>query len=67
MERIKFGSSLKFVPGRISKRLVEGDGLEEVRKKDRVGVRAPRLALVSSYSFFFIIIISILNYLHSSY
>ncbi|KAA0057129.1 hypothetical protein IC582_005752 [Cucumis melo] len=46
MERIKFGSSLKFVPGRISRRLVEGDGLEEVRKKDRVGVRAPRLALI---------------------
>lgn len=52
MERIKFGSSLKFVPGRISRRLVEGDGLDELRKKDRVGVRAPRLALVSSSSFF---------------
>ena len=48
MERIKFGSSLKFVPGRISRRLVEGDGLDEVRKEDRHGVRAPRLALVSS-------------------
>ncbi|CAK9313391.1 unnamed protein product [Citrullus colocynthis] len=46
MERIKFGSSLKFVPGRISRRLVEGDGLDELRKKDRVGVRAPRLALI---------------------
>ncbi|XP_022133864.1 uncharacterized protein LOC111006310 isoform X2 [Momordica charantia] len=46
MERIKFGSSLKFVPGRISRRLVEGDGLDEARKKDRVGVRAPRLALI---------------------
>ncbi|XP_023550213.1 uncharacterized protein LOC111808462 isoform X1 [Cucurbita pepo subsp. pepo] len=46
MERIKFGSSLKFVPGRISRRLVEGDGLDEVRKEDRHGVRAPRLALI---------------------
>ncbi|KAG6602279.1 uncharacterized protein LOC111459418 isoform X1 [Cucurbita moschata] len=46
MERIKFGSSLKFFPGRISRRLVEGVGLDEVRKKDRVGVRAPRLALI---------------------
>lgn len=63
MERIKFGSSLKFVPGRISRRLVEGDGLDELRKMDRIGVRAPRLALVSSSSFF----ISIWNYLRSSY
>lgn len=52
MERIKFGSSLKFLPGRISRSLVEGDGLDEVRKKDRVGVRAPRLALVSFWFLF---------------
>ncbi|KAJ7974974.1 Glycosyl transferase, family 1 [Quillaja saponaria] len=43
---LKFGSNLKFVPGRISRRFLLGDGLDRVRLQTRIGVRAPRLALI---------------------
>lgn len=46
-EGLKFGSAFRFVPGRVSKRFVEGDGLDRVRMEARIGVRPPRLALVS--------------------
>ncbi|KAB2595059.1 hypothetical protein D8674_030509 [Pyrus ussuriensis x Pyrus communis] len=44
-EGLKFGSTLRFVPGRVSRRFVEGDGLDRARKEARIGVRPPRLAL----------------------
>lgn len=62
-EGLKFGSTLRFVPGRISRRIMEGDGLDRIRNQARIGVRPPRLALVSvtkfgfcfvSFSLFFI-------------
>jgi hypothetical protein len=43
-EGLRFGSTLKFVPARVSWR----DGLDSLRSEPRIGVRAPRLALVSS-------------------
>ncbi|XP_057735164.1 uncharacterized protein LOC130950629 [Arachis stenosperma] len=45
-EGLKFGSTLKFVPGRLSQRFLAGDGLDRVRSQPRVGVRAPRVALI---------------------
>ncbi|XP_048442431.1 uncharacterized protein LOC125478331, partial [Pyrus x bretschneideri] len=45
---LKFGSTLRFVPGRVSRRFVEGDGLDRARKEARIGVRPPRLALIFS-------------------
>ncbi|KAH0980901.1 hypothetical protein GBA52_008078 [Prunus armeniaca] len=45
-EGLKFGSAFRFVPGRVSKRFVEGDGLDRVRMEARIGVRPPRLALI---------------------
>lgn len=44
---LKFGSTLKFVPGRVSRSFVLRDGLDRVRSQPRIGVRGPRLALVS--------------------
>ncbi|XP_041022007.1 uncharacterized protein LOC121263265 isoform X2 [Juglans microcarpa x Juglans regia] len=41
-EGLRFGSTLKFVPAMVSRR----DGLDPLRSKPRVGVRAPRLALI---------------------
>jgi hypothetical protein len=41
---LRFGSTLKFVPARVSR----SDGLDSLRLEPRIGVRAPRLALVSS-------------------
>lgn len=53
----KFGSTLRFVPGRVSWRIMEGGGLDRVRNQARIGVRPPRLALVSvtefDFEFFF--------------
>lgn len=46
-EGLKFGSTLRFVPGRLSQRFVQSDGLDGARKDPRIGVRPPRLALVS--------------------
>ena len=51
-EGIRFGSSLKFMPVGISRRLAEGGGLDRMRSTDRIGVRGPRLALVSDFFFF---------------
>lgn len=52
-EGLRFGSTLKFVPAMVSRR----DGLDPLRSKPRIGLRAPRLALVSSvwmlFSFIF--------------
>jgi hypothetical protein len=48
---LKFGSSLKFVPGKVSQRFLSGDGLDRLRSQPRIGVRAPRIALVSSVNF----------------
>ncbi|TQD73804.1 hypothetical protein C1H46_040663 [Malus baccata] len=45
-EGLKFGSTLRFMPGRVSKRVVEGDGLDRARNEARIGVRPPRLALI---------------------
>ncbi|KAK7268471.1 hypothetical protein RIF29_21170 [Crotalaria pallida] len=43
---LKFGSTLRFVPGRVSQRFLAGDGLDRVRSQPRIGVRAPRIALI---------------------
>ncbi|KAL5139311.1 hypothetical protein HKD37_10G029266 [Glycine soja] len=43
---IRFGSALRFVPGKISQRFLSGDGLDPVRSQPRIGVRAPRIALI---------------------
>ncbi|XP_021890554.1 uncharacterized protein LOC110809134 [Carica papaya] len=43
---LRFGSTLKFVPGRVARRLMEGNGLDRLRTTVRIGVRAPRLALI---------------------
>jgi hypothetical protein len=48
---LKFGTSLKFVPGKVSQRFLSGDGLDRLRSQPRIGVRAPRIALVSSVNF----------------
>ncbi|KAE7997107.1 hypothetical protein FH972_001769 [Carpinus fangiana] len=39
---LRFGSALKFVPARVSR----SDGLDSLRLEPRIGVRAPRLALI---------------------
>lgn len=49
--RIGFGSRLRYVPGGIARELIEGEGLDSLRSAVRIGVRPPRLALVS---FFFL-------------
>ncbi|KAF5467003.1 hypothetical protein F2P56_016877 [Juglans regia] len=41
-EGLRFGSTLKFVPAMVSRR----DRLDPLRSKPRIGVRAPRLALI---------------------
>ncbi|WJX13919.1 hypothetical protein P8452_04253 [Trifolium repens] len=43
---LKFGTSLKFVPGKVSQRFLSGDGLDRLRSQPRIGVRAPRIALI---------------------
>ncbi|KAH7537030.1 hypothetical protein FEM48_Zijuj03G0049100 [Ziziphus jujuba var. spinosa] len=43
---LKFGSTLRFVPGRISRRIMEGGGVDRFRNQARIGVRPPRLALI---------------------
>ncbi|XWS66256.1 hypothetical protein CRYUN_Cryun05aG0184000 [Craigia yunnanensis] len=45
-EGMRFGSSLKFMPVGILRRLTEGGGLDRMRSTDRIGVRGPRLALI---------------------
>ncbi|XVE99174.1 hypothetical protein REPUB_Repub03eG0174500 [Reevesia pubescens] len=45
-EGMRFGSSLKFLPEGISRRLAEGGGLDRMGSADRIGVRGPRLALI---------------------
>ncbi|KAJ4837388.1 hypothetical protein Tsubulata_029285 [Turnera subulata] len=46
-EGLRFGATLKFVPGEGSRRLAEGRGLDHLRTQaGRVGLRAPRLALI---------------------
>ncbi|MBA0808867.1 hypothetical protein Gohar_024571, partial [Gossypium harknessii] len=45
-EGLRFGSSLKFMPARISRLLAEGGGLDPMRSTNRIGFRGPRLALV---------------------
>ena len=47
-EGLRFGSTLKFLPPRVSR----SDGLDSLRSEPRIGVRSPRLALVSFFSFF---------------
>lgn len=62
-EGMMFGISLKFMPAGISRRLAEGGGLDRVRSTDRIGVRGPRLALVSDFFllFPFFLIIGLIN------
>lgn len=48
---LKFGSTLKFVPGKVSQKFLSGDGLDRLRSLPRIAVRAPRIALVSSLNF----------------
>lgn len=41
-EGLRFGSTLKFLPPRVSR----SDGLDSLRSEPRIGVRSPRLALI---------------------
>lgn len=50
-EGLKFGSTIKFVPGKVSQKFLSGDGLDRLRSQPRIGVRSPRIALVSSVNF----------------
>ncbi|KAL2322392.1 hypothetical protein Fmac_026771 [Flemingia macrophylla] len=50
---LRFGSSSRFVPGRLSRTLLSGHRLDRLRSLPRVAVRAPRIALVSSLSLSF--------------
>jgi len=50
-EGLEFGSTLKFVPGKVSQRFLSGDGLDRLRFQPRIGARAPRIALVSFLNF----------------
>ncbi|XWS75245.1 hypothetical protein CRYUN_Cryun01aG0069000 [Craigia yunnanensis] len=45
-EGMRLGSSLKFMPVGISRRLAEGGGLDRLKSTDRIGIRGPRLALI---------------------
>ncbi|CAI0410803.1 unnamed protein product [Linum tenue] len=47
-EGLRLGTTLKFVPGIRSRPLVEGQGLDQIRMQQvaRVGLRAPRLAII---------------------
>ncbi|CAN1258290.1 hypothetical protein LINPERPRIM_LOCUS9838 [Linum perenne] len=47
-EGMRLGTTLKFVPGTRSRRLVEGPGLDQIRMQQaaRVGLRPPRLAFI---------------------
>lgn len=49
-EGLKLGSTLRFVPRRIARRLEEGNGLDRLRNETRTALRAPRLALVSVFT-----------------
>ena len=51
-EGTRFGSSLKFMPVGITRRLADGSGLDRMRWTDKIGIRGPRLALVSDFFFF---------------
>lgn len=50
-EGLEFGSTLKFVPGKVSQRFLSWDALDRLRFQPRIGVRAPRIALVSFLNF----------------
>ncbi|XP_027364871.1 uncharacterized protein LOC113871967 isoform X2 [Abrus precatorius] len=43
---LKFGTTLKFVPGKASQRFLSGHGLDRLRSQPRIGIRAPRIALI---------------------
>lgn len=45
-EGLEFGSTLKFVPGKVSQRFLSWDALDRLRFQPRIGVRAPRIALI---------------------
>ncbi|CDY14153.1 BnaC02g02700D [Brassica napus] len=47
--RIGLGSALKYVPGRVAKKLIEGEGIHSLRSEVRIGVRPPRLALLNDF------------------
>ncbi|KAF3539059.1 hypothetical protein F2Q69_00018395 [Brassica cretica] len=49
--RIGLGSALKYVPGRVAKKLIEGEGIDSLRSEVRSGVRPPRLALVKLFGY----------------
>lgn len=51
-EGLKFGFTLKFEPGRLARKFSDGDGIDRIRNVPRLGIRAPRLALVSVTRFF---------------
>ncbi|XP_020222304.1 uncharacterized protein LOC109804837 isoform X2 [Cajanus cajan] len=47
---LRFGTALRFVPGRLSKRLLSGDGLDRLRSQPRAAVRAPRIAIILGHT-----------------
>lgn len=49
LDGIKSGKSLKFGQDSFLKRFSERDGLDQLRSEERMGVRRPRVALVSFF------------------
>ncbi|BAT94599.1 hypothetical protein LR48_Vigan588s001600 [Vigna angularis] len=46
LEGLRFGTTLRFVPGRVSQGFLSGNGLDRIRSQPRLGVRPPRIALI---------------------
>ncbi|XP_014514488.1 uncharacterized protein LOC106772541 isoform X2 [Vigna radiata var. radiata] len=43
---LRFGTTLRFVPGRVSQGFLSGNGLDRIRSLPRLGLRPPRIALI---------------------
>ncbi|XP_027936083.1 uncharacterized protein LOC114191105 [Vigna unguiculata] len=46
LEGLRFGTTLRFVPGRVSQGFLSGNGLDRIRSQPRPAVRPPRIALI---------------------
>ncbi|BAT99896.1 hypothetical protein VIGAN_10143800 [Vigna angularis var. angularis] len=47
LEGLRFGTTLRFVPGRVSQGFLSGNRLDRIRSQPRLGVRPPRITLGS--------------------
>ncbi|XP_052725642.1 uncharacterized protein LOC128194321 isoform X2 [Vigna angularis] len=46
LEGLRFGTTLRFVPGRVSQGFLSGNRLDRIRSQPRLGVRPPRITLI---------------------